>query len=183
MDEMEIVIDADSDTIRVETRHPKSKSRWFNWGDSHSGSVSYEVQVPADINLDGISTVNGSVHISDVEGTVKAETVNGDIETSGLTADVKLETVNGSIEAEFDRLDGDQRVSAEAVNGRITLRVPADASARINAETVNGSIDADDFGLKPEKGFVGRDLDGEIGNGDARISVDTVNGSIKIRKK
>ena len=51
------------------------------------------------------------------------------------------------------------------------------------AETVNGSIDADDFGLEPEKGFVGRDLDGTIGDGDARISLDTVNGSIRINEK
>ncbi len=58
----------------------------------------------------------------------------------------------------------------------------ADASARVVAETVNGSIDADDFGLEVEKGFVGRDLDGEIGGGDARISLDTVNGSIRIKR-
>jgi DUF4097 and DUF4098 domain-containing protein YvlB len=53
----------------------------------------------------------------------------------------------------------------------------------VEAETVNGSISADDFGLEAEKGFVGRDLSGEIGGGDARISLDTVNGSIKISKK
>ncbi|MDH3941573.1 MAG: DUF4097 domain-containing protein, partial [Xanthomonadales bacterium] len=76
-----------------------------------------------------------------------------------------------------------QRVNAEAVNGKITLLVPANTSARVNAETVNGSINAEDFGLKPEKGFVGRDLSGDIGGGDARISLDTVNGSIKISKK
>jgi DUF4097 and DUF4098 domain-containing protein YvlB len=69
------------------------------------------------------------------------------------------------------------------VNGKITLVLPANASARVEAETVNGSINADDFGLEPEKGFVGRDLSGEIGGGDARISLDTVNGSIKIMKK
>jgi DUF4097 and DUF4098 domain-containing protein YvlB len=97
--------------------------------------------------------------------------------------DVSLETVNGTITADFDTLGADQRVDAEAVNGRIELILPADASARVNAETVNGSIDADDFGLEPEKGFVGRDLSGEIGGGDARISLDTVNGSVKIRKK
>ena len=139
--------------------------------------------MPSNINLDTISTVNGGVRISLVEGVVKAETVNGDLETSELSSDVNLETVNGGIEATFDSLNGDQRVSAEAVNGKIVLWLPADASARINAETVNGSIDADDFGLEPEKGFVGRDLDGEIGDGDARISIDTVNGSIRIRKK
>jgi DUF4097 and DUF4098 domain-containing protein YvlB len=80
-------------------------------------------------------------------------------------------------------MGGGQRVSADAVNGKIVLVLPADASARVEAETVNGSIDADDFGLEPEKGFVGRDLSGEIGGGDARISLDTVNGSINISKK
>jgi len=63
------------------------------------------------------------------------------------------------------------------------IKLPADASARINAETVNGSIKASDFGLKVEKGYVGRELDGQIGGGDARISLDTVNGSIHITKK
>ena len=183
MDDMKIVVDEESDFIRIETRHPKSKNKWMSWGSDSSGSISYRVTVPSDIELDGISTVNGSVEISNVTGTVKAETVNGDLEVSELTADVKLETVNGSIEADFDRLDGDQRVSAEAVNGKITLLVPSDASARVNAETVNGSIDASDWGLKPEKGFVGRDLNGDIGDGDARINVDTVNGSIRIKMK
>jgi len=183
MDDMKIVIDDEPDYIRIETRHPKSQNRWLNWGNDDSGSVSYELKVPSNINLDTISTVNGGVRISNVKGAVKAETVNGDLETSELTSDVNLETVNGSIEAVFDSLNGDQRVSAEAVNGKIVLRLPADASARINAETVNGSIDADDFGLEPEKGFVGRDLSGEIGGGDARISLDTVNGSIRIKRK
>lgn len=183
LDNMEVVVDASDDYVRIETKHPKSEGRWYNWGGDSSGSVSYEVSVPADIDLDTISTVNGSVRISAVSGNVKAETVNGDLDTSDLTANVKLETVNGGIEANFDELGGDQRVSAEAVNGKIVLKLPAEASARINAETVNGSIDADDFGLEAEKGFVGRDLDGEIGGGDARISLDTVNGSIRVRKR
>jgi hypothetical protein len=37
--------------------------------------------------------------------------------------------------------------------------------------------------LEPEKGFVGRDLSGEIGDGAARVSLDTVNGSIRIDKR
>jgi hypothetical protein len=181
---MEILVDADDDYIRIEAKHPKSSgSGWSNWGDENNGSISFVLTVPAGIRLDTISTVNGSVEITEVDGAVKAETVNGDLDVSGLTSNVKLETVNGGIVADFDTLGGDQHVSAEAVNGKIVIRVPADASARINAETVNGSIDADDFGLEPEKGFVGRDLNGDIGDGDARISLDTVNGSIRINKK
>lgn len=183
LDGLKVVVDADTDYLRIETRHPKSERSWFSWGNEGSGSVAYELTVPADINLDTISTVNGDVVISAVYGTVKAETVNGSLKAMGLEGDVNLETVNGSITADFEQLGSGQRVSAEAVNGKISLLVPADSSARVEAETVNGSIDADDFGLKPEKGFVGRDLSGQIGDGDARISLDTVNGSIKISKK
>ncbi len=183
MDELKIVVDADSDYIRIETRHPSNKDSWLNWGNNHSGSVSYVLTVPAGVNLDKISTVNGDVEISSMSGKVKAETVNGDLVASGLVADVDLETVNGGIDADFDSLGASQRVSAEAVNGRIVLKLPADASARLHAETVNGSIDADDFDLDIDKGFIGRECDGQIGGGDARITLDTVNGSIRIVKK
>ncbi len=183
MDDLKIVVDADSDYIRIETRHPSSNSSWMDWGNNHSGSVSYVMTVPAEVSLDKISTVNGDVRISSMSGKVKAETVNGDLFASGLTSDVDLETVNGGINAEFDSLGGNQRVSAEAVNGKIVLKLPADTSARLHAETVNGSINAKDFDLEIEKGFVGRECDGEIGSGEARISLDTVNGSISIVKR
>jgi DUF4097 and DUF4098 domain-containing protein YvlB len=183
MDKLEIVVDADKDYLRIETKHPKSNGGWFKWGGDGGGSVSYELTVPTDVRLDTISTVNGDVTIGAVAGSVKAETVNGSLEANGLLSDVSLETVNGSVLASFDELGSGQRVSAEAVNGKIVVMLPDGASARIDAETVNGSIDADDFGLKPEKGFVGRDLSGEIGDGDARINLETINGSIKVRKK
>lgn len=183
LDELKVITDADRNYVRIETKHPKSEGGWFKWGNDSSGSVAYELEVPEDVDLDSITTVNGDVEISGVSGLVKAETVNGSLTASGLVGDVNLETVNGSVEAEFNRLGEGQRVTADAVNGKILLLVPSDTSARVIAETVNGSINADDFGLEPEKGFVGRDLSGEIGGGDARISLDTVNGSIRITEK
>lgn len=183
LDELKVITDADKNYVRIETKHPKSEGGWFKWGNDSSGSVAYELKVPKDVDLDSISTVNGDVEISGVSGLVKAETVNGSLTASGLVGDVNLETVNGSVEAKFDQLGDGQRVTADAVNGKILLLVPSDTSARVTAETVNGSINANDFGLEPEKGFVGRDLSGEIGGGKARISLDTVNGSIKIMKK
>ena len=182
MDELKIVIDADSDYIRIETRHPRSDNSWHRWSNDQSGSVSYVLTVPASVNLDKISTVNGDVEIQSVTGKVKAETVNGDLVALNLISDVDLETVNGGVNADFDSLGNGQRVSAEAVNGKIVIRLPADTSASIHAETINGSIDGGDFDLAVDKGFVGRECEGKIGSGDARISLDTVNGSIKIIK-
>jgi DUF4097 and DUF4098 domain-containing protein YvlB len=182
LDEIKVVIDADDDYIRIETRHPKSDG-WFNWGNDSSGSVSYELTVSENVDLDSIETVNGDVEIRAVSGKVRASTVNGSLHVFDLASDVNLETVNGSVKAQFAAMGEGQRVNAEAVNGKIMVLLPADASASINAETVNGSIDADDFGLEAEKGFVGRDLSGDIGAGGARITLDTVNGSIKVRRK
>ena len=182
LDGLQIEVDSSDDLIRIETHHPENRS-WFHWGEhgDSSGSVSFELTVPSGVELDTIETVNGGISIAGVKGPVSAETVNGKIAIEGLEGNAKLDTVNGTIDVQFDVLQSGQRVSADAVNGRIILRIPKNASAQIHAETVNGGIDADDFGLKPEKGFVGRDLDGKLGDGEARVNIDTVNGSVTIR--
>ncbi len=169
------------DEIVVETDLGESK-HWFSHG-NNSGSVNYEVIVPFGTRLDSVETVNGSVNISGVSGKVAAESVNGSLVISDLMGDVELSTVNGSIEAGFAMLGGQQRVKVETVNGRVTLNLPEDADVEISADTLNGGINASDFGLETDKGFVGSDLNGKIGSGGARLNIDTVNGAIKIRKK
>jgi hypothetical protein len=182
LDDIEITIDARSDEIRVETRLPESRG-WWGGGGNNGARVSYKLSVPADAHLDGIESVNGDIHIRGVYGPVSAETVNGGIEVDGLSADTELETVNGSITGRFASLTGEQKVDCESVNGRIALELPAKVDARFNAETVNGGIDGSDFGLRTDKGFVGRDMNGAVGDGTARVNLSTVNGSIKVRKQ
>ena len=183
LDGIKINIDHSADSIRVETEHPdKGMKGWFNWGDS-SGSVSYTVHLPSGADLETVESVNGDIEISGIYGAVSASTVNGSIKATELSRDGRFDTVNGAVTAEFAEFGGTQKASLETVNGRLTVILPKQASARVNAETINGGIDASDFGLEADKGFVGRDLDGNIGDGSARLNLDTVNGSIKIRSK
>ena len=177
--EIEISASADVDEIVVETELGDS-DKWYSRG-SNSGSVKYEVKVPAGTMLDSVETVNGGVMISGVSGNVVAESVNGSLELRDLEGDARLSTVNGSVDAEFIRLEGQQSVKAETVNGRVTIKLPEKPDVEINADTLNGGINGRDFGLETEKGFVGSDLNGKIGNGSARMNIDTVNGSIKIQ--
>lgn len=179
LDGIEVEITHTADSIVIETDLPNSDS-WYSWG-GNGGQVTYEITVPAATNLDSVETVNGNVEVSGVSGDVDAESVNGDLDLSDLASNGGFSTVNGSIEASFIRLEGQQKVKAETVNGRVTIRVPKDADVDISADTLNGSINARDFGLETDKGFVGSDLNGSIGSGSARLNVDTVNGSIKIR--
>jgi hypothetical protein len=179
LDKIEIEITHTADSIVIETDLPDS-DHWFSWG-GDGGQVTYEITVPEDTNLDSVETVNGDIEVSGVSGDVEAESVNGDLDISDLVADASFSTVNGDIEASFASLEGQQSVKAETVNGGITFRVPKNADVEISADTLNGGINARDFGLETDKGFVGSDLNGRIGSGSARMNVDTVNGSIKIR--
>jgi len=180
LDKIKIEISHSDDEITVETELGES-DHWYSRG-SNSGSVKYEVIVPEGTELDSVDTVNGNVNISGVSGKVVAESVNGDLDISDLAGDVGLSTVNGSIDAVFRVLEDEQRVKAETVNGRVTIKLPENADVEISADTLNGGIHAGDFGLEVDKGFVGSDLNGKIGNGSARLNIDTVNGAIKIRK-
>ena len=180
LDKIEIKINQSADSVEIETDLSGAK-RWFNFG-SDSGKVTYKIKVPAGLELDSMETVNGNVDISGVSGDVHAESVNGDLELEDLAGDAQMETVNGSITASFAVLGGQQRVKGSTVNGRMTLYLPADADVDVSADTLNGSINAKDFDLAPEKGFVGSDLNAEIGDGNARLNLDTVNGSIKINR-
>lgn len=181
LDEIEIIVEADSDLIRIDTELPKKKRGWFSGGDS--GSVSYEVIVPNSANLDTVESVNGDILVGDVSGTVKISTVNGDLELTDLMGDASLESVNGDIDATFDRFGGGQRVDTDVVNGDITLYLPSNTDASVNIDTVNGDIDADDFGLRVSKGFVGKDLRDEIGSGSGKIVAETVNGDITLANR
>jgi len=169
LDGLQITIRNTDDAIRIETDHPE-----------RSG-MSYTVRVPAHVNLDAIESVNGDLNISGVSGIVRASTVNGSINAADLISDAGIDTVNGAVEVSFARFGGAQKADCETVNGRLTINLPGDADARVQAETINGGIDASDFGLATNKGFVGRDLEGAIGAGSARLELSTVNGAIKVR--
>lgn len=184
LENLEIIIEDSPDAIHIETDHPDSGIKgMFNWGSDGSGSVHFTLRVPANVNLDEIESVNGDISIEGVSGIVRAGAVNGEVRASGLMGDANLETVNGSVDATFEKFGAGQKVNCESVNGRLTVNLPADADVSVTAETINGGIDGNDFGLKVDKGFVGRDLAGDIGSGGGRLSLDTVNGAIKIRKR
>ena len=182
LDDIEIIVDATSDTLRIETKLPSDKKGWFG-GSNNGARVTYELSVPASVNLDDIESVNGGIDISGVYGNIKADTVNGSIEVEDASADARLETVNGGIYVSFTALTGDQVAKLESVNGRIAVELPANADASVSAETMNGGMDGKDFGLSYDKGIVGKDMNGDIGDGSARLSIDTVNGGIKIRER
>ncbi len=177
LDEVEVVIDAGADRIRIETVYPERRRRKHE-----AASVDYTIRMPRGASIDGLELVNGSLTVSGIAGGVEAELVNGRAEARELGGDVKIETVNGSLEVTLATLEAGQTVTLESVNGSLELAIPGYADADVEAETVHGRI-KNDFGLEAEDGrWVGSSLQGTLGRGGARIELENVNGSITLRR-
>jgi hypothetical protein len=176
--DIEIRVVSSPDRFSVETRTPERS--WWSWG--RSSEVRYELRVPKGARIDHVDTVNGSVELRDLTGSVRAETVNGSIRGFALSSGARLETVNGSIRVALASLLENARCNFESVNGSITLGLPASACAELRADTVNGSI-RNEFGLpNPKDSPGGESFRGTLGNGSSRVSASTVNGSIRFVK-
>lgn len=182
--DVEVKIDARQDYFKVETDFENLKRggerKWRNGGKL---AVEYRLTVPRTAVLNEIAAVNGSINISNAANQTKASAVNGQITATNLRGAATLSTVNGSVRADFDSLQTGGSITLETVNGTAELTVPSDASATVKADTLNGQI-TNDFGLPVRKGqFVGRNLYGRIGNGDAQIRLNSVNGALSIKRK
>ncbi len=171
-------------SIRVETGgtvRAEGVSEETGW------SVSYQILVPRNTNLK-LTTMNGGIAISDVEGTMEFDAKNGGIHLSNLAGDVKGRTTNGGLHIE---LTGNtwkgSGLDVETTNGGVHLSMAETYAARFETRTVNGGFKSDLPALavekeKDENGYrkqgvnISRDLNG----GGALVRVVTTNGGVKI---
>ncbi|HEX3558389.1 MAG TPA: hypothetical protein VHU19_04250 [Pyrinomonadaceae bacterium] len=183
LQEARIEVDASPSYVHVETKYPESswsgreRERWEN-----PASVEYTLTVPRGASLDRFDLINGGLTIEDINGPVHASSVNGRVSARGLTGAVNLQVVNGRLEATLARLSESGAVTLSAVNGPLVVTIPSDSNATVRASTVHGPI-SNDFSLPVREGeYVGRNLEGRLGQGGARVRLSNVNGSISIRR-
>lgn len=182
LSEVEIKIDARADSFSVETDYGDRKDG-HRWKSNDKLKVEYRLMVPRGAVLDEAETVNGSVTVSGMTNSIEASAVNGQVTSSNVRGTAKLSTVNGGVNADLDEVASGSNLELETVNGQVMLTIPSDSSAVIKADSLNGDI-RNDFGLTVRKGrFVGRDLYGRLGSGNAQIRLSSVNGGLTISRK
>ena len=161
-------------------------------------AVSLDATLPKSTNLE-LTTHNGRVEITAVDGQIDATTHNGDVVTRGACGGAKLETHNGSVKcydisgnAELKTHNGGVEVnysqtaapvcdiSAVSHNGSIHLIAPPNLSAAVRVSTHNGSIKTD-LPIKIIGELSRSKIQGTIGSGEGKLHLETHNGSITIR--
>ncbi len=130
-----------------------------------------------------VHTSNGSVRAEIAKGSFEATTSNGSIRANLRDSDagrpVVAHSSNGSIDLTLDKM---QDVRAESSNSSVTVRLPANANARLRAHTSNSSITTD-FSVSTQGTLSKNRLEGNIGSGGPLLDLSTSNGGIKILKQ
>lgn len=152
--------------------------------DEKNYSVSYEIIVPRRTNLN-LTTLNGGISISNVEGAINFTAKNGGVNLSNLAGDVKGRTANGGLHVE---LNGSGWKGAgfdvETTNGGVHVSMPNDYAARFETKTVNGGFKTDIAALKVERDEKdwkpGVNLSRDINGGGATVRIVTTNGGVHI---
>jgi len=147
-------------------------------------AVSYEILVPRSTNLK-LSTYNGGIGISSVEGTMEFEAHNGGISLSDVAGDVKGKTQNGGVSV---NLSGSSwkggGLDLETKNGGVNLSIPENYAAHIETGTVNGGFKSEVNGLSApaddENRSRGKRVNADLNGGGATVRVITTNGGVKI---
>jgi len=179
--QIELTIDLTDTHAGIKVHLPERSGSWF-FGNTIRASVRFTITVPATATIERLQTVNSTVTIDGLRGSVEAESVNGDIHATGLGGDAHFATVNGGIKADFVAVAPHQELSFETVNGSITVALPKDAGVVLHGSVVNGHISCD---FPPELGerTNGRHLSGTIGDGRASLRAETVNGNIALEQR
>ncbi len=129
---------------------------------------------------------SGDISIVGVTGSVRAETMSGDIELEGSNLnEADLAVVSGSVTCNCDLAPGG-RLSADSVNGSVTLNMPDSVDATFKLETFNGSIVSTIGGVerraKKEDGFgPGETLEFTLGSGSGTVDVSVHNGKCTVK--
>ncbi len=156
-------------------------------GGEKNWSVSYQIAVPRGTNLK-LTTLNGGISISDVDGNIEFEARNGGVNLANLAGDVRGKTANGGVNV---KLDGNSwkgtGLNVETTNGGVKLAMSESYAARIETGTVNGGFSSDIPALKVEKEDGDRyynskkRVTADLNGGGAIIRVVTTNGGVSIR--
>src|ERR1700676_313473 len=150
-------VDSRQDGDKVELVARVSGHFGFSWG-SHNRNLHIEVRMPKSGDLQ-VSTGDGAVEASGVDGNITISTGDGSLKAHELTGTIDLHTGDGSITV--DRLKGD-----------IKLRT---GDGSIEAHGLDGKVTADsgDGHIKLEGRFDGLN----IRTGDGRVEAGVGNGS------
>ena len=165
----EIRIITDGGQIRAEGPSHRDHTSW---------SVSYDVYVPSQSNLEA-NTENGGISAENVRGEMNFEATNGGVRLSDVGGNVRARTTNGGVTANLSGTTWQgQGLDLQTTNGGATVYVPRGYNAQLETGTNNGGMQVD-FPITV-RGSLTRRISTQLGSGGPLVRVVTTNGGVHI---
>ena len=150
---VQITVDERGGRVDVQTDHEQNRRDRSGRGDHVS--VDYTVTVPASVSVD-VHSVSGTIKVSGVHGSLRAETVSGDVTINDAPRLETAKTVSGDVLLTSVTAEGD--LSAASVSGN--LRAKGLKARGIDLGSVSGDINVSEVTCE-------------------RLSVKSVSGSVE----
>jgi Putative adhesin len=145
--------------------------------------------VSGGITLDGVT---GDVDANTVSGAVEAQGINGKLNFNTLSGDLTLADgwlerldvngVSGDVTADID-LDPLGGMQVTTVSGEVTLRLPAQADARVALHSMSGEVCSEFAELRQSSAPASRSVSGSLGAGSGHVSVTTMSGRVALLRR
>jgi hypothetical protein len=167
--------------VRVFTDGGRIRSEGPSHRDRTSWSVSYDVYVPNQVNLEAI-TENGGISVEDVRGDMNFEATNGGIHVSDVGGNIRAHTTNGGVKAELSGTTWQgEGLDLRTTNGGVAILVPRGYNAQLETGTTNGGMRVD-FPITVT-GSLTRRISTQLGSGGPLVRVVTTNGGVHIAQR
>jgi hypothetical protein len=153
-----------------------------------SGRASVK-SVSGGITLDGLTgdvdanTVSGALEAQGINGMLNFNSVSGDLTVAGGTLErLDANAVSGDVTADVD-LNPLGGISVTTVSGKVTLRVQAEADAKVNLHSVSGDVRSEFGELERVTAPASRSVSGSLGAGSGHLSVTTMSGRVMLLRR
>ena len=148
-----------------------------------------------------VKSVSGGITLDGVAGDVEANTVSGALEAQGINGRLNFRSVSGDLtlaDGWLERLDanmvsGDVTADVDldplggmqvtTVSGEVTLRLPAEADARVNLHSLSGDVRSEFPELIRSSAPASRSVSGSLGAGSGQVSVTTMSGRVVLLRR
>ncbi|MFB8030430.1 DUF4097 domain-containing protein [Streptomyces sp. NPDC056465] len=166
------------------------------------GAVGAEAVVSGVRGRTELRGVSGDSTLVGVSGAVRAETVSGGLEAQSVTGDlhfqsvsgdltvvegagtsVRAESVSGHMVLDLDTSPKPTDIRLTSVSGRIAVRLPHPADARVEANTAAGTVSNAFEDLRVAGQWGAKKITGTLGAGTGRLKATTVSGSIALLRR
>lgn len=138
------------------------------------------VRVPQGVHAQ-LRTMNGDIHVSDVNAPVDAEAVQGSIKIQ-IPSYANARTGRGNVSATIGDLNWPGALHFESDAGDVEVWIPAVANARVDLHSDHGTVFTD-FNLHGSASGDAETITGNIGNGgNHSVVVHAKNGNVRLLK-